>query len=209
MTMITTTTLQKNAGFTLLEMTVSITILVAVSFLMFTAMQVAAGIMAVSDAKEVAQASLRDTLREMERELQLSAKAPNPALIPPLQQLQVVNPSEIVFQIPVNSTGTQWSTPITYRFINEDNGDGSGAHNALLDAGEDTDGDGALTRRVVRIQDGESRPLSPCNDLSAVQFALNPTNDILTTTLTASKANVSRRHDVIFVTTSTQVYLIN
>jgi len=200
---------QGKGGFTLVELTVSMTILTVVSALMFVVLQSSTSAIGLAEAKETAQASLRDTLGAMTRELQLASKTTNPALVPPLQGLQVVNPQEIVFQVPVNSFGTVWSTPITYRFINEDGGTHEGANNGRLDDGEDADGDGALTRRVVRIQDGQERPLAPSNDMSAVQFALNATNDVLTITLSASKPTSDRRHDLACATATSQVYLQN
>lgn len=202
-------TMTKKTGFTLVELTVSTTILTVVSALMFLVMQSSTSAIGLAEAKETAQGALRDTLGAMTQELQLASKATNAALVPPLQALQVVNPQEIVFQVPVNSFGTVWSTPITYRFVNEDAGEHEGANNGRLDEGEDVDGDGALTRRVLRIQDGNARPLVPCNDLSSVQFALNATNDVLAIMLTASKATQNRRHDLSCATATSQVYLQN
>lgn len=196
--------MENKAGFTLLELSVSMVILSVVGFLTFVVTQSTTSAAAVSEAKEQVQATIRNTLSGMSEEIQLAAKMANLALVPPLQALTVVSPTEITFQIPTNQTGSQWSTVITYRFENEDKN-----NNAMLDNGEDTNEDGALTRRILRIQGDTSHSIGVANDVSNVQFALNPTNDVLTITLTATKAVQNRRHDLIRASASTQVYLLN
>jgi len=196
------------SGFTLLEVTISMAILVVVSLLTFVVTQSATSAIAVSQAKEMAQASVRNALADMSSELALASKRTDAGLAPPLQALRLVSPSEIVFQIPADANGTVWSTPITYRFVNEDVGANAG--NARLDAGEDTDHDGALTRHIIRIQGETQRVMGSVNNVSNVQFALNaPTNDVLTIAVTATKAINNRRHDLISATASSSVYLAN
>jgi hypothetical protein len=163
----------------------------------------------VSSAKLQAQASLRDVLRDMTNEIQLAAKKDNTVLNPPVKALSVVSPTQIVFQIPADSLGSTWSTPITYQFVNEDTGRGSATKNGLLDTGEDANNDKALTRCITRTQGGKARVIAAANNLSNVQFALNGTKDVLTITVSASKATNNRRHDLISVTASSQVYLQN
>jgi len=203
------TSISGRHGFTLLEMTISMAILVVVSLLTFVVTTSTTSAIAVSQAKEMAQASVRNTLVDMTSELALASKKTNAALTPPLQALTVVSSTEILFQIPADSNGVVWSAPITYRFINEDVGANGG--NARLDSGEDTDGDGALSRHIVRIQEGQAnRVMGAANDVSSIQFALNPpTNDILTITVTATKATNNRRQDKISATATSSVYLLN
>ena len=118
------------AGFTLLELLVSMAILTIVSMLTFMVTQSSASAAAVAQAKQVAQANVRDAMTAMIAEVQLAAKQGNDALAPPLEALSVVSESEVVFQLPLDDSGTLWSTPITYRFINEDTGE---TPNARLD----------------------------------------------------------------------------
>jgi hypothetical protein len=183
-------------------------ILVVVSLLVFVVTQSTTSAVTVSEAKETAQASVRNALAEMTSELALASKHTNVGLIPPLAALNVVSPTEITFQVPVGTSGTVWSTPITYRFVNEDVG--ANGDNARLDSGEDEDGDGALTRHVARIQGETQRVLGTANDISNVVFALNPpANDMLTITMTATKAINDRRHDRVSATATSTVYLVN
>ena len=202
------TSISGRYGFTLLEMSISMAILVVVSLLTFVVTTSTTSAIAVSQAKEMAQASVRNTLADMTSELALASKKTNAALTPPLQALTVGSSTEILFQIPADSNGVVWSAPITYRFINEDVGANGG--NARLDLGEDTDGDGALSRHIERIQGETRRVVGAANDVSSVQFALNPpTNDILTITVTATKATNNRRQDIISATATSSVYLLN
>ena len=202
------TSISGRHGFTLLEMSISMAILVVVSLLTFVVTTSTTSAIAVSQAKEMAQASVRNTLADMTSELALASKKTNAALAPPLQALTLVSSTEILFQIPADSNGVVWSAPITYRFINEDVGANGG--NARLDSGEDTDGDGALSRHIERIQGETRRVVGAANDVSSVQFALNPpTNDILTITVTATKATNNRRQDIISATATSSVYLLN
>jgi hypothetical protein len=185
-------------------------ILVVVSLLTFVVMQSSTSAMAVAEAKELAQASVRNAMMDMTAELALASKQSNNALAPPLEALRIVNASEIVFQVPASTSASSYSQPITYRFVNEDTGPGDYAGNARLDEGEDTNGDGALTRHILRIQGQTQRVMGTANDLHSVQFSLSPpANDVLTITLTASKAVNNRRHDVITATATSRVYLSN
>ena len=197
-----------HSGFTLLEVSISMAILVVVSLLTFVVTQSSTSAIAVSEAKEMAQASVRNALADMASELSLASKKSNAGLTPPLEALRVVSPTEIVFQVPSGTSGTVWSAPITYRFVNEDVG--ANANNARLDSGEDANGDGALTRHIVRIQGETQRVMGAVNDISNVQFTLNPpTNDMVTITVAATKAINNRRHDLVSATATCTVYLVN
>jgi len=200
----------KPMGFTLLELMISMAILVVVALLTFVVIQSSTSAMSVAEAKELAQASVRNPMTDMTAELALASKQSNAALVPPLEALRIVNDGEIVFQVPASVSASIYSQPIRYRFVNEDTGPGEHAGNARLDEGEDTNGDGMLTRHIVRIQGETQRVMGAANDLHSVQFSLNPpANDVLTITLTASKAVNNRRHDVITATATSRVYLSN
>ncbi|NIA12848.1 MAG: prepilin-type N-terminal cleavage/methylation domain-containing protein [Nitrospiraceae bacterium] len=203
--------MHNHRGFTLLELTISMAILTVVSLLTFLVTNSSTKAAAIAEGKEGVHAAVRDAMNTLASELQLAAKTTNNALTPPLAAVQVngTDPGEVTFQIPDDSFGLRWSTPITYRFVNEDAGEGLGAGNARLDEGEDLDGDGALTRHIVRVQDGEERVLGLTNDLSDVQFSLSPNSDVLTITLSASKVVNTRRQDLVRATATSRVYLLN
>ena len=211
----------KNTGFTLLELIISLALLSVVSVLGFVVLSASASVMNLAATQTTVDAELRDVVNAMRGELQLASKTSNAALTPALAAIAVNanpvagSPVELAFQIPRDASGTNWSTTIRYRFISEDaNGNGR------LDAGEDTDGDKVLTRRIVRIQDmngngstadpGEIRTLGGCNDLSAVTFALDATRSIVTVTLNASRrvSNNTKRPPVT-ASISTNIYLKN
>jgi len=81
----------------------------------------------------------------------------------------------VSFQVPVPSGTPEMvaaSPRITIQYENEDTG--GGTPNATLDAGEDTNNDQLLTRRLVWTQAGTTRVVGGANDLSQVQFQLRP-----------------------------------
>ncbi len=198
----------RKEGFSLLELTISIAILSIVGALAFVAIATSASSVALARAKADVVDDARGVLQEMTRELQLAAKQPNVALVPPLNALQITenpvaaSPIEIVFQTPLDGSRRNWSTPITYRYINEDLN-----NNFRLDAGEDTDGDGALSRRVVRIQDGQARSVAAANHLSDVRFARN--GNVILITVSAADRPGNARQAPVLATVQKRVYLLN
>jgi len=198
-----------HTGFTLLEVAISSGILVIISLLMYSVIRASVSAQAVAEAEEMAQASARNVLTAMAQEIEVASKFSDPSLTPPLEALTLVSPTEVVFQVPLDGSGAAWSNPITYRYVNEDAGEHEGANNAMLDDGEDLDEDGALTRRVVRIQGDDERIVGGANDISFLQFALSDNNDVLTITVAASKQTDLRRRDLATATASTSVYLQN
>jgi prepilin-type N-terminal cleavage/methylation domain-containing protein len=202
----------RRGGFTLLELSIAIGILGIVAILLFAAMASSASAVSTSEARRRAHTSVRDVVAVMESELELAGKNDDPAVgLTGLRVVGTSNPS-LVFQVPLDQSGDNWSAPITYRYVNEDlDGDG------VLDPGEDEDGDGALTRRIQRVQDmngdgdtddpGETRPLGGSNDVSNVIFALN--NDQVTVTVTASAAFGKGMQDLTQATITKVIYLLN
>jgi prepilin-type N-terminal cleavage/methylation domain-containing protein len=145
------------AGFTLVELMVVIAILSVVSLLIMVVVQTSTGSMRLASAKGAAADEAREALSAMVAELQYARK--NPTVIAGDTYVEVIEapdsrlpdgvPVELTFQVPTDSTGENFSTPIRYRWVNEDAND-----NGLLDSGEDTVVvDGLLTRRLVRIAD--------------------------------------------------------
>ncbi len=191
----------RESGFTLLEVMIATTIMTFVGILAFMALRSSSSSVAAGAAQGQAQANVRDVIAAMTPELEVAAKEDEGSIN--LQRVRVYNNNalvgadvqgdEIRFQVPTDSTGTNWSSVIRYRFENED-----ANNNGLLDGNEDTNGDGLLTRRVVRVQDlnndgdtadpGEVRPLGGANDISALTFSVNQPRDTVTITLSSTKA---------------------
>ncbi len=205
-------------GFTLVELVISMAILTIISVLGVVALRTSTTSVATAESKADVQDNIRDALASMARELQMAAKIADDSLTPPLVEVAVNanpavgSPTELVFQTPLNGSGRSWSQVIRYRHVNEDANE-----NGRLDEGEDLDGDGVLSRRILRIQDrngdgdttddGERIPVGGANDLSNVQFAR--VGDIVTITLTAEKFLSGRRSDPVRLTVSSDVYLQN
>ena len=205
-------------GFTLLELMISMGILTIVGALGIVAIMASTTAANVARAKTGVQQNVRDVMNALVAEIQLTAKEADDSLDPPLEPLQIVenpvptSPIEVVFQVPVDDTGENWTEPIHFRYINEDVNE-----NALLDGDEDADGDGALTRRILRIEDtngdgdtddsGESEIVAAANDLSDVQFELDENR--LTITLTASRMIGLQRRELVTVSQTNEVYFLN
>ena len=206
-------------GFTLIELSLSTAVLAVVAGLVFIVMLASTQSVEVADAKALAQSNVRDVLAAMTPELMLAAKDDDGAVNPPVTGLRVTqNPApptglvEVLFQTPLDGTGTNYSTTIRFRYINEDLND-----NNVLDEGEDLDNDSTLTRRVLRMQDrngdgdtadaGEAEPIGGANHLSDVQFVLN--NDALTVTVEASVPFGERPEEPATARATSVVYLMN
>lgn len=205
-------------GFTLMELMMVVAILAIIAILGMSALQTSSSALVTASAKSAVQDNLRDALASMKREVQLASKTPDDSLLPPLNAVTVnANPAprcptELVFQTPTDDTGLRWSNPIRLRFYTEDtNGNGR------LDSGEDIDGDGTLSRRILRIQDrnndgdttdpGEQTIVAGANNLSNVQFVIN--NNRVTVTLTSQKFQGMDTTHPITATVSTDIYLQN
>lgn len=212
-------------GFTLLEVLVTSAILIVVGVLGFVAVLSATSSVSLAQAKAEAQDCVREALDAMTREVELAAR-PRGSEEPPLPAgvsgLEVLSGSEVgvEFQVPLDAAGANWSNTIRYQFFDEDQND-----NCLLDSGEDEDGDGLLTRRVVRMEDadgdgsfdgaGETRPIGGANAVSDCQFALN--QGMLTITLTADVRipgtahyeGGDTRHHTVPLTMASRVFLLN
>jgi len=205
-------------GFTLLELMIVMALLSVFGILAFVAVSGATEATVLADAKTRTQSDLRQVVLLMSSELQLASKTPNNALTPPLQAVRVnrdINansPVEIVFQRPLDGSGTNWSRPVRFRFFTEDLN-----NNAILDAGEDVDGDGVLSRRILRLEDlngdgtfdgpGETVQVGTANDLAEVDFQID--GDLITITATATRLVGNRREAPVTSTVTSTVYLLN
>ena len=196
----------RQQGFTLLELTIASGITVVVSLLGFVAVKTSLDSANQASVQETAQRNVHDALRAMSQEIQMAASTDSSPTYSAIKVGGTTALPEVTFQTPLDMTGTSWSAPITYRFINEDaNGNG------LREAAEtDTDGDGVLTRRIVRVQNGVSQPVAAANELSSVAFALSADRKTLTISLTASKSYVSGKATrKATAAASERVYLLN
>lgn len=170
--------MQKNAGFTLLEMTVSVAILTIVSLLTFVTLRATSESSVQNAIKEELGANLRDTGVALTAELRQAYSARTVDADPPHApeeafSLTVINSGKgVSFCVPQRLDGSVRpgvSEPITIEFQNEDT---SGTPNAQLDPGEDVNGDGVLTRRLVRKVGSNVEVLGAANNISSVTFTL-------------------------------------
>lgn len=168
--------MRNTAGFTLLEMSIAVAILSVVSLLSFLAIQSGAETSAVAAAKEEVAAGLRQTLLDLTQEVRQAytdrtvASAPRHAPVN-AASITVTNTGKgLSFYVPTKSNTPQPAAagPITITFENED-----ANANGKLDTGEDKNGDGVLTRRLVRQQGTTKTPLGAANVLSSVTFTLS------------------------------------
>ena len=180
----------RNSGFTLLELTVSTAVLAIVGLLAYLAATTSAQSAASADALMVSQDNVRSVMLAVSREVQLAYKDDDLSILPEVRGLETPAPGEVLFQVPRPDANPAVSTPIRYRWVDEDLNT-----NSLLDDEEDVDGDGRLTRCLVRLEDldgdglfaspGERRIIGSANNISGVQFARN--GDTLTITLAARR----------------------
>lgn len=179
-------------GFTLLELSVSMALLTVVSLLAFYALAGATDSATLSQAKSELQSNLRDTMDALIDEVNVAYTdriwKGEPQTLPvglngPITVSE--DGTSVSFQRPVpKDVGIpNASTPIIVRFENEDLG-GTTA-NGVLDTGEDANGDGSLTRRLIRVQNGQVTPLGSSNNISRVRFELLENQDDSNTQLTS------------------------
>jgi prepilin-type N-terminal cleavage/methylation domain-containing protein len=168
--------MRPNAGFTLLEMTIAVALLSVVSLLSYLAIQSGAETSVVAAAKEEVAAGLRDTLIEVTKEARQAYTARTTESAPKhapeeAQSIKLISSGKgISFYIPLKTNHPKPDAlgPIIIEFENEDaNGNGK------LDSGEDKNGDGVLTRRLVRRLGNDVRPLGAFNSLRDVTFTLS------------------------------------
>lgn len=175
--------MKQKHGYTLIEISIASAILTIVSLLSFIVIRSSAEASQVTSAKDDVQSNLRNVMGTLTAEIRQAYTtrildgSPPPGVVP----IAVSNGGrQLTFMVPVPSDSSPLpnaSAPITIRHENEDTGD---PPNGLLDGGEDTNGDGALTRRVVRIQNGQTAVLGASNDISDITFQLrqNPSDNI-------------------------------
>ena len=192
--------MRHNAGFTLLEMTISVAILTIVSLLTFVTLRASTESSVNNAIKEEIGANLRDTAIAITAEVRQAYSGRTVDADPPHSpedafSLTVINSGKgIRFCVPEVVDGSVRpgaSAPITIEFENEDT---VGGKNGLLDPSEDANGDGVLTRRLVRKVGTDVEVIGAANNISDVTFTLqenvsdlSQTNNVLRIQLTGSK----------------------
>jgi prepilin-type N-terminal cleavage/methylation domain-containing protein len=183
--------MKKNAGYTLIEMTLSVALMSIVSLLTFVALQSTTQSSNLNGAKEQIAADLRQTMLAVTGEVRQAYTArtvdADPPIAPPEAfAVTVINSGKgIRFCVPEPTAGSVHPVPSDPIIIEFQNEDVQGGANALLDSSEDTNGDGVLTRRLVRRVGDTVEVLGASNNISNVTFSLeansSDANDILNT----------------------------
>ena len=208
----------KNNGHTLVEIMVSMGILTVVSLLGFIVLQSSTSSAQLANAKVDVQNNLRDTMAALTDELRegvtpiTTKKTGAPSGLFPV----AIGDSghAITFQVAEPKAGEamySYSTPITFSLQNEDkNGNG------LLDPKEDTNKDGALTRRIVRSQAGATTPVAGATTIDAVTFSLLPNlatgvtdMTMVRITLRGSKRYGAREGQPVLAEMTSNIRLVN
>lgn len=217
-------TMTKQDGFTLLEMTFAVSILAIVGALSFVALQGSTEATSLTSAKAEVQANLRNVVTALSSEVRLAytdktIAGLDPQFVPESAQAIQVSADglSVTFTRPEKTGNSQLvdsTSPITYRFENED-GLNSKPVNGKLEPGEDANGDGMLTRRMVRIQNGQTEVVGGVNDISDVQFQLRPDvldnnfNTTLYIRLQSSKGYGPNQKHLVRAQTETTLHLQN
>ena len=178
-----------DAGYTLLEVSIALALLAIVSLLGFIASSGSLKSVDLTQRMTTLQEELRSTMRALSAELQRAVKKARDGFeLPPgaqeLKILNTANPKAISFVVPTDMTGTHFSGVMTIQHESEDltaAGLENGIYgNAVLDPGEDTNGDGTLNRRLVLIRpDGTRKVLGGGNHLARVTFYLSADGSML------------------------------
>jgi len=211
-------------GYSLIEVMVAVGILSVVSVLSFIVLRSSNEAVSLATAKSEVQGNLRDVMAAISREVEAAFIPEHVSLTPErlnAEDIEVLSDGrEIRFwkveQSP-NSLLPIEVGPLRIFLESEDLGESGGnAMNAKLDAGEDENGDGALTRRVVLERDDTERTLAAANDVADLQFALLPStneNDErltrLQVTLTASRRHGFNDEHLVTATLTSVIQMSN
>ncbi|HOV31890.1 MAG TPA: prepilin-type N-terminal cleavage/methylation domain-containing protein [Candidatus Hydrogenedens sp.] len=170
-------------GFTLIEMTISVALLGIISLLSFIALESSVKSSTLAAAQNEIDSALRDTFNGLSEVVKQAYTTESTNVTPPtapngVEPIQVQNEGysiQFFIPVPVNTPALiQASQPITIMYENEDHSSEENPPNAILDDGEDTNNDKALTRRLVMIQGNNRRVLGSANCISNVEFQLLP-----------------------------------
>lgn len=172
-----------NLGFTLIEMTISVALLGIISLLSFIALQSSVKSSSLAAAQNDIDSALRDTFNEFSGIVKQAYTTESTDVTPPtapngVEAIQIQDEGRSIrffIPAPVNTPAlVQASQAITIRHENEDHSSEENPPNAILDADEDTNNDGTLTRRLIMIQGNNQRVIGSANCISDVEFQLLP-----------------------------------
>lgn len=212
---------RRQAGFTLVELTMSAALLIIVSLLGYIASLGALKSVDLSQRMTTLQEELRSTMRALSDQIQPAVKRARegdqlPAGAQELKIVNTANPTAITFVVPTDMTFTNFSGVTTIQFETEDlpaTGIVNGQYgNGVLDAGEDTNGDGILNRRLVLVQsNGTRQVLGGSNHLASVTFNLSSDGSMLEVTLVATMRFQSDRSSprMLLNSLTSNIYLMN
>ncbi len=208
---------ERLSGFTLLEL-MMVTAVLGIVYLISGAVYVSTyRSTLINSAVSDLQREVRDALTALSAEAQFAVKPARPGLVlPPGAQPITISPDRrsITYTVPTDLSGQNFSQPITIAFETEDTpvdgGEAEEFGNAVLDAGEDQNGDGVLNRRLLITRGDETRPLGGANALANVTFELSPDGSMLIVNVVATRRVRGAGLDQLsrFETTS-NIYLMN
>ncbi len=211
--------LSRNAGFTLIELSISVVLLTVVTLLGFIASNSSLKANDLNRRMTTLQEDVRSTMRALSDNVQRAVRRPPPGVLLPsnAQELQIVdpeNPVAVSFVLPSDLTGLSFTDPITIQFETEDRPatgvDGGQFGNGQLDAGEDTNRDGVLNRRLVMVRsDGSRRILGGSNNLANVAFSLSDDGTMLGATITATMRLETGKSRMLRYSLTTNIFLMN
>ncbi|HOJ68227.1 MAG TPA: prepilin-type N-terminal cleavage/methylation domain-containing protein [Candidatus Hydrogenedentes bacterium] len=205
-------------GFTLLELMMAMAVLGVVAVISGAVYVSTYRSTLINAAANDLQREVRDALTALNAEVQFAVKSARPGLtLPAGAQAISISPDgrTVTYTVPTDLSGQNFSQPITIAFVTEDQPVPEGSWqeefgNAVLDGGEDQNGDGILNRQLVITRDGETHPLGAANSLANVRFALSPDGSMLIVTVTGTRRIRGAGLDqVIRFDTTSNIYLMN
>lgn len=187
----------RKEGFTLIEVSISIALMAIISLLSFLALQSSVKSSSLTSTQNAIDSDLRNTFNELatlvkQAYTEVSTNVTPPIAPPGVEPIRVINEGRgLRFFIPIRTDTpafVQASQPLIVQYENEDRSSEGSPPNAILDDGEDTNGDRTLTRRLVLIQGNNRRVIGSANCISNVEFRLLP-----------DRSNVSEAPTVLYV----------
>lgn len=204
-------------GFTLLELMMAMAVLGIVALISGSVYVSTYRSTLINRAANDLQREVRDALSALNAEVQFAVKPARPGLTLPAGAQEItVSPDgrTVTYVVPTDLTGQNFSDPITIAFETEDTPIPENVNeefgNAVLDSGEDQNGDGILNRRLVLSRDDETRALGSANSLADVTFSLSPDGSMLIVNVTATRRIRGAGLDqLIRFNTTSNIYLMN
>ncbi len=208
-----------DAGFTLIELSISVALLAVVSLLGFMASSGAFKAADLNRRMTTLEQDLRSTMRALSDNVQPAVKPAQAGFLQlagaqPLKVVNTADPKAITFVTPTDMTGTVFSGLTTIQFETEDKPaptvSGGQFGNGQLDAGEDTNGNRILDRHLVMIlPNGTRRVLGGSNHLASVTFNLSPDGNMLEVAMVATMRLERGKTRMLQYRLASNIYLMN